>query len=138
MVGEGPGPKRHATLPQFWIQRENWEFETHRMTLGQADPFRFALEETEVAAGACPPFVIRRQTDASICQNALHPIEVDVRFLEGKPRRNIGFRRDVTFPRFISSNANIGSRWCIANPGVRLEFPILFMTATLCGPGGVR
>ena len=23
-------------------------------------------------------------------------------------------------------------------PPVRLEFPILFMTATLCGPGGVR
>ena len=20
---------RHATLPQSWIQRENWEFETH-------------------------------------------------------------------------------------------------------------
>ena len=24
------------------------------------------------------------------------------------------------------------------SPLVRLEFPILFMTATLCGPGGVR
>ena len=22
--------RRHATLPQSWIQRENWEFETHR------------------------------------------------------------------------------------------------------------
>ena len=21
--------RRHATLPQSWIQRENWEFETH-------------------------------------------------------------------------------------------------------------
>ena len=31
MVGEGPGPRRHATLPQSWIQRENWEFETHSL-----------------------------------------------------------------------------------------------------------
>ena len=23
--------RRHATLPQSWIQRENWEFETHRI-----------------------------------------------------------------------------------------------------------
>ena len=22
--------RRHATLPQSWIQRENWDFETHR------------------------------------------------------------------------------------------------------------
>ena len=22
--------RRHATLPQPWIQREHWEFETHR------------------------------------------------------------------------------------------------------------
>ena len=26
-----PDIRRHATLPQSWIQRENWEFETHRM-----------------------------------------------------------------------------------------------------------
>ena len=25
-----PDVRRHATLPQSWIQRENWEFETHR------------------------------------------------------------------------------------------------------------
>ena len=25
-----PDIRRHATLPQSWIQRENWEFETHR------------------------------------------------------------------------------------------------------------
>ena len=25
-----PDARRHATLPQSWIQRENWEFETHR------------------------------------------------------------------------------------------------------------
>ena len=24
-----PDARRHATLPQSWIQRENWEFETH-------------------------------------------------------------------------------------------------------------
>ena len=24
-----PDIRRHATLPQSWIQRENWEFETH-------------------------------------------------------------------------------------------------------------
>ena len=24
-----PDAKRHATVPQSWIQRENWEFETH-------------------------------------------------------------------------------------------------------------
>ena len=24
-----PDVRRHATLPQSWIQRENWEFETH-------------------------------------------------------------------------------------------------------------
>ena len=23
--------RRHATLPRSWIQRENWEFETHRV-----------------------------------------------------------------------------------------------------------
>ena len=41
-LGAGPSPgsgrsnghcsarlRRHATLPQSWIQRENWEFETH-------------------------------------------------------------------------------------------------------------
>ena len=26
-----PDVRRHATLPQSWIQRENWEFETHRV-----------------------------------------------------------------------------------------------------------
>ena len=26
-----PDVRRHATLPQSWIQRENWEFETHRL-----------------------------------------------------------------------------------------------------------
>ena len=26
-----PDARRHATLPQSWIQRENWEFETHRL-----------------------------------------------------------------------------------------------------------
>ena len=25
-----PDVRRHATLPQSWIQRKNWEFETHR------------------------------------------------------------------------------------------------------------
>ena len=29
-VADGQGLRRHATLPQSWIQRENWEFETHR------------------------------------------------------------------------------------------------------------
>ena len=24
-----PDVRRHATLPQSWIQRENWEFEMH-------------------------------------------------------------------------------------------------------------
>ena len=28
--------RRHATLPQSWIHRENWEFETHRRDLGYA------------------------------------------------------------------------------------------------------
>ena len=27
-VGQTSG--RHATWPQAWMQRENWEFETHR------------------------------------------------------------------------------------------------------------
>ena len=27
-----PDARRHATLSQSWIQRENWEFETHRRT----------------------------------------------------------------------------------------------------------
>ena len=26
----GPDVRRHATVPPSWIQRENWEFETHR------------------------------------------------------------------------------------------------------------
>ena len=30
------------------------------------------------------------------------------------------------------------ANWPAYNQAVRLEFPILFMTATLCGPGGVR
>ena len=25
-----PDVRRHATVPQSWMQRENWEFETHR------------------------------------------------------------------------------------------------------------
>ena len=28
-----PDVRRHATLPQSWIHRENWEFETHTHTL---------------------------------------------------------------------------------------------------------
>ena len=28
-----PDARRHATLPQSWIQRENWEFETHRYSI---------------------------------------------------------------------------------------------------------
>ena len=43
MVGEGPGPKRHATLPQFWIQRENWEFETHRLAAARSWGFESPL-----------------------------------------------------------------------------------------------
>ena len=27
-----PDVRRHATWPQSWMQRENWEFETHRWT----------------------------------------------------------------------------------------------------------
>ena len=27
-----PDARRHATVPQSWMQRENWEFETHRLT----------------------------------------------------------------------------------------------------------
>ena len=30
-----PDVRRHATLPQSWIQRENWEFETHRLLANQ-------------------------------------------------------------------------------------------------------
>ena len=29
--------QRHATLPQSWMQRENWEFETHRAELALVD-----------------------------------------------------------------------------------------------------
>ena len=32
-----PDARRHATLPRSWIQRENWEFETHRK-LGELPP----------------------------------------------------------------------------------------------------
>ena len=28
-----PDVRRHATWPQSWMQRENWEFETHRSLL---------------------------------------------------------------------------------------------------------
>ena len=28
-----PDVRRHATVPQSWMQRENWEFETHRRRL---------------------------------------------------------------------------------------------------------
>ena len=31
------GHRRHATLPQSWIQPENWEFETHRSTYASED-----------------------------------------------------------------------------------------------------
>ena len=26
-----PDVRRHATVPQSWMQREHWEFETHRL-----------------------------------------------------------------------------------------------------------
>ena len=37
-----PDVRRHATWPQSWMQRENWEFETHRclLTATEASPFR--------------------------------------------------------------------------------------------------
>ena len=34
-----PDVRRHATLPQSWIQRENWEFETHRVASGSSRSF---------------------------------------------------------------------------------------------------
>ena len=33
-----PDARRHATLPQSWIQRENWEFETHRLSTRLSTP----------------------------------------------------------------------------------------------------
>ena len=30
-----PDVRRHATLPQSWIQQENWEFETHRAKIAR-------------------------------------------------------------------------------------------------------
>ena len=30
-----PDVRRHATWPQSWMQRENWEFETHKGQLGR-------------------------------------------------------------------------------------------------------
>ena len=31
--------RHHATLPQSWIQPENWEFETHRVRAAMRLPF---------------------------------------------------------------------------------------------------
>ena len=32
-----PGARRHATVPQSWMQRENWEFETHTCSVAPAE-----------------------------------------------------------------------------------------------------
>ena len=55
-----PDIRRHATLPQSWIQRENWEFETHRqevspltwrydLTVPSTGRLRAIVEHTTVA-----------------------------------------------------------------------------------------
>ena len=35
-----PNIRRHTTLPQSWIQRENWEFETHSMKRARVSRLR--------------------------------------------------------------------------------------------------
>ena len=50
MFGERrrPDVRRHATWPQSWIQRENWEFETHR---------------EDIAESILPYFAVRYRTE---------------------------------------------------------------------------
>ena len=50
-----PDVRRHATLPQSWIQRENWEFETHRWKRSAAWTNACTLASfTALAPGICP------------------------------------------------------------------------------------
>ena len=50
--------RRHATLPQSWIQRENWEFETYRrLTVDSGSkpdsrPFRWRATKAWIAQAA--------------------------------------------------------------------------------------
>ena len=48
LVWRRPDARRHATLPQSWIQRENWEFETHRR--GSAGSGRSRWRDPSTAA----------------------------------------------------------------------------------------
>ena len=49
-VADGQGLRRHATLPQSWIQRENWEFETHRR--------RRLMDEWAAYLSGAPEYVV--------------------------------------------------------------------------------
>ena len=49
--------RRHATLPRSWIQRENWEFETHRRILPISQPIAEALARRRARRDPDSPLV---------------------------------------------------------------------------------
>ena len=55
-----PDAKRHATVPQSWIQRENWEFETHRRILPISQPIAEALARRRARRDPDSPLVFHR------------------------------------------------------------------------------
>ena len=64
-----PDARRHATLPQSWIQRENWEFETHSW---------FRTGDVAAVDADDDTFIVGRKKDMIIAGGYnIYPDEID-------------------------------------------------------------
>ena len=55
-----PDARRHATVPQSWMQRENWEFETHRRTPMATFRIRPGLRKSDPNPNSSRSLAVRR------------------------------------------------------------------------------
>ena len=62
--GRRPDARRHATVPQAWMQREHWEFETHRVQQAQEYGVRVHLLGIKPARGSQSKFLLQ-EADAA-------------------------------------------------------------------------
>ena len=108
------------------------KLEQFRMALLEANPLASALEKTEIAAAALPPFVVRRQTQAAAFQQALDIADRKAAFLEWEDGVNIRLGGDIPAARFVGTDAHIAPNRVVADKG--LERFDLELTGTPAHP----
>ena len=73
-----PDVRRHATLPQSWMQRENWEFETHRRL---QDPFSLRVWPQHFWTSR----LLRRENADHLIGLSIHTRRLDARVFARTP-----------------------------------------------------